>query len=55
LRVIREMRAQGMKARQIIERLNAENLPLKIARKWTNGMFYRTLRECAEPSQPNQV
>jgi len=44
LTVMREMRASGKKSREIVERLNAENLPTKTGRKWTNSILNQTLK-----------
>ncbi len=42
--VIREMLAEGRKAVEIVERLNAEELPTKTGRKWTGPMMSQTLK-----------
>ena len=39
LQAIREMQADGRKPAEIIERLNAENLPTKTGRKWTHQIL----------------
>jgi hypothetical protein len=44
LLVIREMRAVGQKSTEIVERLNAENLPTKTGRKWTNQILSQTMK-----------
>ncbi len=44
LTAMREMRAGGKKLSEIVERLNAQNLPTKTGRKWTSSILHRTLK-----------
>jgi hypothetical protein len=45
LSVIREMRGSGKKQREMVERLNAEGLPTRTGRKWTDSILSNTLRK----------
>jgi hypothetical protein len=52
--VMREMHAAGHKPAEIMERLNAENLPTKTGRKWKGPVLNQTLKRLlwATPKPP---